>query len=174
MKPKLSPNGRRHFQMHFLEWNVWIPLNISLKLVSKVLINDFPALVQIMAWRQPGDKPLSGPMLVSFLTSDHGFISHWIDVIYLPILLTVHVGNVEIVYVTSKLCTTLCIIGNERTDLFGANRNSTVSNFTKQANAVAVFQMIALDFSEIYTWVSFFAHKPICGLFHWWISCRSI
>ena len=36
--------------------------------VPKVRINNIPALVQIiMAWRQPGDKPLSEPMMVSFL-----------------------------------------------------------------------------------------------------------
>ena len=31
-------------------------------------INSIPALVQIMAWCLPGDKPLSEPMMVSFLT----------------------------------------------------------------------------------------------------------
>ena len=31
-------------------------------------INNIPALVQIMAWRRPGDKPLSEPMMVSLLT----------------------------------------------------------------------------------------------------------
>ena len=31
-------------------------------------INTIPALVQIMAWSRPGDKPLSGPMMVSLLT----------------------------------------------------------------------------------------------------------
>ena len=30
-------------------------------------INNIPALVQIMAWRRPGDKPLSEPMMVSLL-----------------------------------------------------------------------------------------------------------
>ena len=30
-------------------------------------INNIPALVQIMVWRQPGDKPLSEPMMVSLL-----------------------------------------------------------------------------------------------------------
>ena len=34
----------------------------------KVLINRITALVQIMAWRRPGDKPLSESMMVSFLT----------------------------------------------------------------------------------------------------------
>ena len=31
-------------------------------------INNIPALVQIMAWRRPGDKPLSGPMMVRLPT----------------------------------------------------------------------------------------------------------
>ena len=31
-------------------------------------INNIPALVQIMAWRQPGGKPLSEPMMVKLLT----------------------------------------------------------------------------------------------------------
>ena len=48
--------------------NVWISLKISLKFVPKVRINNVPALVQIMAWRRPGDKPLSEPVMVSLLT----------------------------------------------------------------------------------------------------------
>ena len=41
-------------------------LKISLKLIPKVQINNIPELVQIIAWRPPGDKPLSGPMMVNF------------------------------------------------------------------------------------------------------------
>ena len=37
-----------------------------MKFVSKGPINNIPALVQIMAWRRPGDKPLSEQMMVSF------------------------------------------------------------------------------------------------------------
>ena len=40
----------------------------ALKFVPKVQFNNIPALLQIMAWRQPGDKPLSEPMVVSLLT----------------------------------------------------------------------------------------------------------
>ena len=36
--------------------------------VPKGSINNIPSLVQIMAWRRPGDKPLSEPMMVSLLT----------------------------------------------------------------------------------------------------------
>ena len=43
-------------------------MKISLKFVPNGQINNIPALVQIMAWRQPGDKPLSEPMMVSLLS----------------------------------------------------------------------------------------------------------
>ena len=66
------PNGRHFiddiFKWIFLEENVWISINISLKFVPRGPINNIPTLVQIMAWRQPGDKPLSEPMMVSLLT----------------------------------------------------------------------------------------------------------
>ena len=62
-------NGRHFaediFKCIFLNENVWISINISMKFVPKGPINNIPALVQIMAWRRPGDKPLSEPMMVS-------------------------------------------------------------------------------------------------------------
>ena len=48
--------------------NVWISNEISLKFVPMGLITNILALNQIMAWRRPGDKPLSEPMMVSLLT----------------------------------------------------------------------------------------------------------
>ena len=65
-------NGR-HFaddivKCIFLNENVWIPIKISLKFVPKGPINNIPALVQIMAWRRPGDKPLSESMMASLPT----------------------------------------------------------------------------------------------------------
>ena len=56
------------FEYIFLKENVWIPIKISLKFVPKSPINNVPALVQIMTWRRPGDKPLSEPMLVRLPT----------------------------------------------------------------------------------------------------------
>ena len=53
------------FKCIFLNENVWISLKISLKFVPRVPINNIPAMVLIMAWRRPGDKPLSEPMMVS-------------------------------------------------------------------------------------------------------------
>ena len=58
---------RCHFRKHLLEWKcIWISIKISLMFVPKV--NNIPALVQIMAWRRPGDKPLSESIMVSLLT----------------------------------------------------------------------------------------------------------
>ena len=56
------------FKCIFLNENVWISIKFSLKFVPKVPINNFPALVQLMACRRPGDKPLSEPMIVSLPT----------------------------------------------------------------------------------------------------------
>ena len=48
--------------------NVTISIEISLKFLPKGPINNISALFLIMAWRRPGDKPLSEPMLFSLLT----------------------------------------------------------------------------------------------------------
>ena len=65
-------NGRQFpediFKCIFQNENVWISLDISLKFVPKVQINIMPVLVQIIAWRRPGDKPLSEPIVVNQLT----------------------------------------------------------------------------------------------------------
>ena len=50
--------------------NFWISIWSLLKLVSEGLIDNKPALVQVMAWRQKGDKPLPEPMLTQ-LTDAH-------------------------------------------------------------------------------------------------------
>ena len=56
------------FKWIFLNENVRIAIWISLKFVSKGPINTILALVRIMAWRWPGDKPLSEPMMVRLPT----------------------------------------------------------------------------------------------------------
>ena len=67
---RLRQNGRHFpddiFKCIFLNENLWISIQISLKFVPKGPINNIPALVQVMAWRQPGDKPLSDPMMIKF------------------------------------------------------------------------------------------------------------
>ena len=46
--------------------NLSIFIKISLKFVFKGLINNNPAMVNKMAWRQIGNKPLSEPILTWF------------------------------------------------------------------------------------------------------------
>ena len=62
----------------FLNEEVWIWIKIWLKIVPKGAINNIPALVQIMAWRQPGNKPLSEPMVVSLLTHIYVTQPQWV------------------------------------------------------------------------------------------------
>ena len=52
------------FKRIFFNENVWISIKILLKFVPKGPINNIPALVQIMAWRRSGNKPLFEPMMV--------------------------------------------------------------------------------------------------------------
>ena len=52
----------------FLNENVRIWIEVSLKFVPKGAINNIAALIQIIAWRWPGDKPLSEPMMVRLPT----------------------------------------------------------------------------------------------------------
>ena len=70
LRPRLNrrPFTDDIFKCIFLNENEWVLPRISLKFVPKVRINNIPVLVQIMAWRRPGDKPLSEPMMASFLT----------------------------------------------------------------------------------------------------------
>ena len=68
------------FKGIFFNENARISLKISLKFVPKVRINNILALVQIMAWRRPGDKPLSEPMLFSLLTHICVSRPQWVNV----------------------------------------------------------------------------------------------
>ena len=65
-------NGRHvaddTFKRNISNGKVRISLKISLKFVPKGLVNYIPTLVQIMAWRRPGAKSLSEPMLVRLPT----------------------------------------------------------------------------------------------------------
>ena len=58
------------FKRIFLNENIRISIKIPLKFVPKGPIKNIPALVQIMAWRRTGDKPLSEPMMAQFNDAD--------------------------------------------------------------------------------------------------------
>ena len=68
-----SPPGQngRHFaddilRCIFLNENDNIPIGISLKLVPRGPVNNKSALIQVMAWRRTGDKPLPEPVMTQF------------------------------------------------------------------------------------------------------------
>ena len=54
------------FKRILLNENVRILIQISLKFVPVGSIDDKTALVQVMAWRHTGDKPLPEAMLTQF------------------------------------------------------------------------------------------------------------
>ena len=54
------------FESIFMHEKFCILIRISLKCVPKGPTDNNPVLVQLMAWRRPGDKPLSEPMLTQF------------------------------------------------------------------------------------------------------------
>ena len=62
----------------FFDEKVIISIKISLKFVPKGTIDNIPALVQMMAWRRSGDKPLSEAMLVSLLTHIYITRPQWV------------------------------------------------------------------------------------------------
>ena len=76
-------NGRHFtddtFKRIFLNEDVGILIKISLKFVPKGPINNIPALVQVMAWHRPGDKPLTEPMVVRLLTHICVTRSQWVN-----------------------------------------------------------------------------------------------
>ena len=108
----LSPrqNGRHFaddiFKCIFLNANVRISIKISLNFVPKGSINNIPSLVQIMAWRRPGDKPLSEPMMVSLLTHICVTRPQWVNrVHYSDVIMSAMASQITGV---SKVCSTVC------------------------------------------------------------------
>ena len=64
-------NGRHFaddiFNCIFMNEKFWILIRISLKFVPKGQIDNTTTLVQVMAWRQTGDKPLPESMQIKLI-----------------------------------------------------------------------------------------------------------
>ena len=78
-------NGRHFahniFKCIFFNKNAWISINSLLKCVPKGQINNIAALVQIMARRRAGDKPLSEPVVFSILTHICITLPQWVKIV---------------------------------------------------------------------------------------------
>ena len=61
--------------MHFLRWNCLNFAEDFTEFIPSARINNTPVLVQIMAWRRPGDKPLSEAMMVRLPTHIYASLS---------------------------------------------------------------------------------------------------
>ena len=82
-RDKMAPNFSDNiFKCIFFNENAWVSIKISLKFVPRGPINNIPAWVQIMAWRRPGDKPLSESVMVRLPThiclTRHQWVHHCI------------------------------------------------------------------------------------------------
>ena len=77
----IGQNGRLFaddiFKRIFVNEKFCILIEISIKFVPKGQIDNNTALVQIMAWRRIGDKPLSETMMTWF---PDAYMRHWGEV----------------------------------------------------------------------------------------------
>ena len=95
----LSPPGQNGhhfaddtFKCIFLNENVRISIKISLKFVPKGPIDNKAALVQVMAWRSTGDKPLPESMLTQFTDAYMRHYGRWVKWVILGIKLSLWKG----------------------------------------------------------------------------------
>ena len=105
---KLRQNGRHFpddiFKCIFFNENVWIAIKISLMFVPNGPINIIPALVQIMAWRCPGNKPLPEPMMVNLPTQICVTRPQWVKQLKINLIFPVlpySIGPTCAVYIVS-------------------------------------------------------------------------
>ena len=85
------------FKRIFTNEKFFISIRIWLKFVPKGPIDNKPALVQVMAWRLTGDKPLPEPMLTQFTDAYMWGERSWrsgthmvVWIVHLPVMVTQH------------------------------------------------------------------------------------
>ena len=76
---KMADSSHTHFQIHFLNEDIWISIDMSWKCVPKGKINNIPTLAQLVVCRPPRGKSLSEPMIVSLLTYICVTQPHWVN-----------------------------------------------------------------------------------------------
>ena len=117
------------FKRIFMNENVRILIIISLTFVPKGPINNIQALVQIMAWRRLGDKPLSEPMLVSLLTYICVTRPQWVNTRsevwwHSKYMINIAFRN------TSNLWKNFCIQWSNRSIIWSQIKGSLIVSFT--------------------------------------------
>ena len=90
------------FKCILLNQNVKISIKISLKFVPKDPIDNIPSLVQIMAWRPTGYKPLSEPMMVRLPMHIYVTQPQWVNTTSLANMFILQFNIYYIFYLFSK------------------------------------------------------------------------
>ena len=102
-----------HFKCIFLNENIWISIDISLKNVLKGQISNIPALVQIMAWCLLGARPLSEPMMIRLLTQICVTRPYWVKRIEICIQMKrMTQWSIQRKIRNIKQCDFICFSGN--------------------------------------------------------------
>ena len=75
-----SISQRPHLQVHLMNEKLGILIQISVQFFSKGLIDNIEALVQVMAWRRTGDKPVPEPVLIQFTDAYMRHKGRWVNI----------------------------------------------------------------------------------------------
>ena len=135
-----------------LKENVRISIKISLKFVHKSPIDNIPALFQIMAWRRPGDKPLSEAMMVSLLTHICVARSQWVNMIYWSVPASIkHFHTITasdiawypMVYPQLNMCTCITVDINSHLHVVG-NACKVVNKTVSMQSSHMIFAKLCL------------------------------
>ena len=86
-----------------------IPIQFSLKFVLKSPVDDKPALVKVIAWHRPGDKPLPEPMMAQLTDA------------YIP-----HLGEMSLEFLIRILCLVIprLFYRSQSSEKYGASSNT--------------------------------------------------
>ena len=148
----------------FLEWKCMNLIKFSLEFVPKVPVNTIPALVQIMALRRPGAKPLSEPMMVRLLMHSHSAsmsTKHSLTPFVTKHSLTLTVLDLQFL---SIIDTTVAHVDKTflrgRTDLLYIDNVVAVDDLATQGTKVYIAMLWTVLSVNILTLASF-------GLTHW-------
>ena len=99
-------------------------------------VNSIPALVQIMAWCRPCDKPLSEPKMVSWPTHICVTRPQWVDISY----------SVKVFYLDTNF-TRVCSCWSKCAWVNIASSNGLGSSDNKPINLNSMIQIVINDFA---------------------------
>ena len=87
-----------------------VSIEISLKFVPNGPINNITALVKIMAWRRPGDKPLSEPMMIRLPTPICVTRPQWVKITSLIGYLKKASNHYDMIWYSTSISLTILLI----------------------------------------------------------------